>query len=137
MKASSLPEYPWQKVATDMMQYKNNMYLLVVDYYSRYIEIGKLTATTSKAIINHLKSIFSMHRIPERLVSDSGPQYSSGEFAEFSRQYGFDHVTASSMYAQANGEVEKAVSTAKGLVGKSEQSAACSKGVPFCRCEDY
>lgn len=120
MKPSSLPEYPWQRVATDLMQYKGNMYLLVIDYYSRYIEIAKLSTTTSKAIINHLKSIFSRHGIPERLISDNGPQYSSGEFVEFARVYGFDHVTSSPLYPQANGEVEKAVSTAKSLIGKSD-----------------
>ena len=102
------------------MQYKNSMYLLVIDYYSRYIEIAKLTSTTSKDIINHLKSIFSRHGIPERLISDNGPQYSSREFAEFSRLYGFDHITSSPLYPQANGEVERAVSTVKSLIGKSE-----------------
>ena len=55
MIPTSLTEYPWQKVATDLMQYKNSMYLLVIDYYSRYIEIAKLTSTTSKDIVNHLK----------------------------------------------------------------------------------
>ena len=120
MIPTSLPEYPWQKIATDLMQYKNSMYLLIIDYYSRYIEIAKLTSTTSKDIINHLKSIFSRHGIPERLISDNGPQYSSREFAEFSRLYGFDHITSSPLYPQANGEVERAVSTVKSLIGKSE-----------------
>ena len=122
MKPSSLPEYPWQKVATDLMQYMNSMYLLVIDYYSRYMEVAKLSATTSKTVINHLKSIFSRHGIPERLISDNGPQYSSGEFAEFSRLYGFDHVTSSPLFPQANGGggVERAVSTAKSLIGKSD-----------------
>ena len=120
MIPTSLPEYPWQKVATDLMQYKNSMYLLVIDYYSRYIEIAKLTSTTSKDIINHLKSIFSRDGIPERLISDNGPQYSSREFAEFSRLYGFDHITSSPLYPQANGKVERAVSTVKSLIGKSD-----------------
>ena len=91
---TSLPEYPKQKVATDLMQYKNSMYLLVIDYYSRYIEIAKFTSTTSKDITNHLNFIFSRHGIPERLISDNGPQYSSREFADFS----------SPLYAQANGD---------------------------------
>ena len=73
MIPTSLPDYPWQKLATDRMQYKNSMYLLVID---RYIEIAKLTSAKSKDIINHLKSIFSRHGIPERLISDNGPQYS-------------------------------------------------------------
>ena len=47
MVASNLPMYPWQKVATDLFQLNNQDYLLVVDYYSRYIEVEKLNSTTS------------------------------------------------------------------------------------------
>ena len=111
MIPSNLPEYPWQKVATDLFQFKSHQYLIVVDYYSRFIEIAKLTSTTSQAIISHLKSIFSRYGIPERLISDNGPQYSSAEFADFASQYGFDHITSSPHYPQANGEAERAVAT--------------------------
>ena len=35
------PEYPWQKVASDMFEWQKNSYLLVVDYFSRFIEVVK------------------------------------------------------------------------------------------------
>ena len=38
-----LPSLPWAKVATDLFQWRGKSYLLIVDYYSRYIEISKLT----------------------------------------------------------------------------------------------
>ena len=72
---TALPEYPWQKVATDLFQWKGMSYLLVVDYYSRFIEIAKLSGTSSGEVIHHLKSIFACYGIPEELVSDNGPQY--------------------------------------------------------------
>ena len=122
MVASNLPMYPWQKVATDLFQLKNQDYLLVVDYYSRYIEVAKLNSTTSQAIINHLKSIFSRHGMPERVVSDNGPQYSSADFTAFAKQYGFEHVTSSPRYPQANGKAERAVETVKTILGKSKDS---------------
>jgi len=120
MVPSSLPQYPWQKVATDLFQLKNHQYLLVIDYYSRYVEIAKLSSTTSQAIINHLKSIFSRHGIPERVISDNGPQYASADFANFAREYGFEHVTSSPRYPQANGEAERAVATVKSILEKSK-----------------
>ena len=36
MIASELPDYPWQKIGTDLFQLKGATYLLLVNYYSRY-----------------------------------------------------------------------------------------------------
>ena len=51
MIASSLPSYPWQIIGTDLFQHKGTTYLLVVNYFSRYPKIVKLTNTTSKGVI--------------------------------------------------------------------------------------
>ena len=116
---SELPDTPWQKVGTDLFEWKQVSYLLVVDYYSRFIEIAKLSSTTSRGVINHLKSIFARHGIPQIVVSDNGPQYSSSEFAQFARDYKFNHITSSPHFPQANGESERAVQTVKGLLKRS------------------
>jgi len=73
---SPLPMRPWQKVGTDLFEWNKVDDLVVVEYYSRFIEIAKLTSTTATSVISHLKSIFSRHGIPETVVSDNGPQYS-------------------------------------------------------------
>ncbi|XP_014676649.1 PREDICTED: uncharacterized protein K02A2.6-like [Priapulus caudatus] len=74
---SAMPDRPWQKVATDLFELKKSKYLLVVDYYSRYIEVSRLESTSSRAVINHMKSIFARHGIAETVISDNGPQYAS------------------------------------------------------------
>lgn len=63
---SELPERPWQKVGADLFTLNNSKYILLVDYYSRFVEIAKLTPTRSEDVIVHLKSIFSGYGIPER-----------------------------------------------------------------------
>lgn len=45
LMSSELPERPWQKVGSDMFTLNQDNYLLVVDYYSRYAGIAKLTPT--------------------------------------------------------------------------------------------
>ena len=119
MISSTLPDYPWQKVSSDLFQLHGHSYLLVVDYFSRYPEVVKLSSTTSQSIIKSLSSIFARHGIPEELISDNGPQYSSQEFADFARQYNFCHTTSSPHYPQGNGLAERTVKTVKALLSKS------------------
>ena len=52
MIGHDLPERPWQKVATDIFELDGEHYLVVVDYYSNFIEVSKLNTTTSQADIN-------------------------------------------------------------------------------------
>ena len=93
-----------------------------MDYFSRYIEIALLKETSSDAVINHLKSIFARHGIPEVVISDNGPQYASSSFAKFTEKYGFEHITSSPRFPQSIGEAERAVQTIKGLLSKAKDS---------------
>ena len=114
------PAYPWQKVAMDLFEWRGRPYLLVIDYYSRYVEIALLSSTTSPAVINHLRSIFARHGFPEIVVSDNGPQFSSEAFRQFGKECQFSHVTSSPGFPQANGEAERAVQTIKSLLQKRD-----------------
>ena len=116
---SQLPQLPWQKVGTDLFEWNKSTYLLVVDYYSRWIEVARLQKQTAPEVINHTRSIFARHGIPEIVVSDNGPQFSADLYATFAREYGFEHVPSSPLYPQGNGEAERAVKTVKGLLRKS------------------
>ena len=91
---SPFPNRPWEKVETDIFEWRNSSYLLVIDYYSRYIEVAKLSSMTSQNIVQHLKSLFARHDIPETVVSDNGPQYSAAFFKSFSEQYSLHMLQA-------------------------------------------
>ena len=93
-----LPHLPWQCIETDIFLRKEATYLLVVDYFSRYIEIAWLDRPTVQAVIMRLKSMFACHVIPEVVVSDSGPQYSCEAFKEFACNFQFPHDTSSPYY---------------------------------------
>ena len=89
----------------------------MVDYCS---EISRLNRTTTAEVVSHLKSIFARHGVPEVLVTDNGPQYSSKDFKEFAKDYEFRHVTSSPYFPQGNGEAERAVGTIKSLLKKTD-----------------
>ena len=116
LEPSTFPARPWQKIACDLAESQHKTYLIVVDYFSRYIEIAHLTSTTSAAVIKVLDSLFAMHGIPETLVSDNAPQFSCSAFASFAADAGFTHRTSSPKFAQSNGAAERAVQTAKRLL---------------------
>ena len=62
-----------------------------------------MKTTTSSRIIEALKAVFSRHGIPEKLVSDNWPRYSSQEFVSFAKQYDFCHLTSSPTFHRAMG----------------------------------
>jgi transposase InsO family protein len=118
------PSLPWQKVGTDLFCWGGRDYLLTVDYYSNFFEIDLLTDTTSSVVINKLKQHFARYGIPETLISDNGPQYSSQSFRSFTKEWGILHQTSSPGNSQANGAAEAAVKVAKKLLKKSKASGS-------------
>ena len=122
LKSHELPTRPWAKVATDIFMFDQREYLLTVDYYSNFWEVELLTSTTSRAVINKLRKLFSTHGIPETVVSDNGPQFASEEFSQFAKQWEFQHVTSSPHYPQSNSKVENAVRTCKRIMKTAKEA---------------
>ena len=73
---------PWEKVGTDLCEFRKSHYLAVVDYYSNCPAVcfmGKQDPNSSQ-VIAHLKSVFARQGFPKTLVSDNGPQFASEKF---------------------------------------------------------
>ena len=119
LKPTVPPSLPWQKIATDLFEFQGEHYLLSVCYRSKFPEVTKMESLRSSAVVEELKRQFGAHGIPAEVVSDNGPQFSSSEFQEFAKEYGFKHVTSSPHYPKANREAERAVQTIKNLWRKS------------------
>ena len=114
-----VPSRPWAKVGVDIFELQGNSYLVLVDYYSGFIEVNQLRNIKSHEIITYCKSQFARHGIPDILITDNGPQFSSDKFKIFANAYQFNHRTSSPHYPQSNGRAEKAVQTAKSLIKKA------------------
>lgn len=113
--STPVPDRPWQRVGMDLFEWSKKNYLLIIDYFSRYIEVAELKSTSAEVTIRAVKEVFARHGTAETVVSDNGPQFSSELFQQFAKEYKFTHSTSSPRYPQANGEAERAVRTVKNL----------------------
>ena len=57
--------------------------MILVDYYSGFFEIDSLKQTKSENVIRCCKAQFARYGIPDKLITDNGPQLSSMEFRKF------------------------------------------------------
>ncbi|CAI6364555.1 unnamed protein product [Macrosiphum euphorbiae] len=114
-----ITQIPWFKLGTDLFHFDNKIYLLVVDYYSKFKEIAHSTSGfTSTSVIQHLKSMFARFGIPFSIVSDNGPPFSSLEFKQFMSEWDIEHITSSPHYYQSNGLAERSIQSIKKLLKK-------------------
>ncbi|XP_046392169.1 uncharacterized protein LOC124160378 [Ischnura elegans] len=116
---TAVPERPWMMVGMDIVTVRNQSFLVVVDYFSRYPEVARLTSTTAAAVIGKIKAIFARFGIPEVVRSDNGPQF-RGEMLEFAKEYGFRLITSSPLLARSNGQAESAVKIVKNILLKEK-----------------
>ena len=115
-----VPDRPWQKVGTDIFYIEGRAYLVTVDYFSRYFEIDYLQDDTkASVVISKMKQHFARHGIPDSVISDNGPQYSSSEFRRFAKNWNFEHERIAPGNSKANGAAEAAVKIAKRLMKRS------------------
>ena len=115
LSLTPLPSGPWEEVATDVFEFTGRLYLVIVDYYTRWIEAVPISAQTSGVVVSALSSVFSTYGVPHVLRSDNGPCFASCEFGSFVETWGFKHLTSSPRYPQSNGMAERAVKTVKRL----------------------
>lgn len=117
---TELPPHPYHTVGTDLFTLEDDDYLITVDYYTKWVNVDKLSSTTSAQVIKNLKNHFTDFGIPTVLRSDNGPQYSSAEFSRFMKDNRIQHVTSSPAYPKSNGQAEAMVKSAKKLLTKSK-----------------
>ncbi|XP_060073920.1 uncharacterized protein K02A2.6-like [Ylistrum balloti] len=115
LKETEIPDRPWSIISTDLFEFRGQHYLVSVDHYSKWPELAKLDNLTSSNTIPYLKGQIARYGIPDRIISDNGPQFACEEFTKFCKDYGIEHRTSSPRFPQANGQAERTVQTVKNL----------------------
>lgn len=115
-----VPKGPWQELGLDLFYFKGHKYLLIIDYFTKYVEVAKLQSSNTQALITIMKSVFARYGIPKIIYSDNGPQFQSTEMERFSKHWNFKHITSSPYYPQSNGMVERHIQSIKNMFKKVE-----------------
>ena len=89
---------PWTNLATDIFHFEGVLYLLLVDYTSRFTVLHKLNSMTAQHVPSHFKLIFSECGWPDTLVSDNSPCYSPEVFTNLMWEYSVNHIQSSMHY---------------------------------------
>ena len=116
---SEVPPHPWHTLGSDLFYFQRVDFLVVVDYFSKFLIVRKIPSSTSSAVIKELGMIFSEFGNPQIFRSDNGPCYLSQEFKFFMQNWLVEHRTSSPHYPQSNGLAESMVKVSKNLIEKA------------------
>ena len=93
LEPSTLPPYPWHTINIDILgPLPNSKYLLVaIDQYSRYPVVKTVSSTSATCTISALEKIFSVHGLPQRIISDNMPPFKSSQISTYMKSSRITH----------------------------------------------
>lgn len=113
---------PWCRLHIDFAgPFQGKTFLIIVDSYSKWLEVIAVSSMTSLTVINALRRLFATHGLPDAVVSDNGPQFTSAEFREFLEANLIRHVTSAPFHPSTNGQAERMVRTTKEALSRIVQ----------------
>lgn len=84
------PETPWSRIHVDYVgPFQGEMFLLIVDAHSKWIDIYPVIAAISHPTFEKLRPSFSAFGLPKRLESDNGTCFTSEALESFMKHQTF------------------------------------------------
>ena len=120
MLSHDIPDSPWSVVSQDILMWEGKWLLVTTCHCNDWVEINILPNTLTATEVEFTKAHFARFGIPDRLVTDNGPQFTSTEYEQFLEGNGFEHVTSSPYWSHRNGEAEAAVKIVKRIYQRTK-----------------
>uniref|UniRef100_A0A336LRD2 RNA-directed DNA polymerase n=1 Tax=Culicoides sonorensis TaxID=179676 RepID=A0A336LRD2_CULSO len=109
LSRKKLPNKPFMDIAIDFLGPlpSGEFLLVVVDYFSRWMDVKIMNIITSEATIQKLEDIFLYQGYPISITLDNGRQFVSTKFKEYCTEHKIILNHTAPYWPQANGEVER------------------------------
>lgn len=118
---TDIPNIPWHTIGSDFFQYEQQDYLIIADYYSKFLIVEKMSANPdSDVAAKFTRKMFSMFGIPNRIISDNGGQFIGKAYQKMVKDYGIAHNSSSPRHPKSHGFIESQVKIAEKLLKKSK-----------------
>ncbi len=88
-------------------------FLVLVDACSKWMDVRLMKSIIATKTIEELRMIFATHGLPQRVVTDNGPTFTSSEFQEFMSRNGIRLIHSAPYHPSTNGLAERAVQSFK------------------------
>ena len=96
----------------------NHMLLVVVDAFSKLIDVFPVKSASSATTIDKLRIMLATYGILESIVSYNGSPFTSAEMKVFLTIDGIKHITSSPYHLLSNGLAERTVQACKAALKK-------------------
>lgn len=113
------PKGPWERIHLDYFELKRKNYLVVIDAFSKWLEVFEMSNISSSTTIKVLRNLFARFGLPITVVSDNGRSLVSDEFEDFLRKNSICHLTSPPYSPSSNGAAENSVKTVKNALKKA------------------
>uniref|UniRef100_A0A6A7FN12 RNA-directed DNA polymerase n=1 Tax=Hirondellea gigas TaxID=1518452 RepID=A0A6A7FN12_9CRUS len=106
--------HPFDLMAVDLLQFpkssKGNIAALVtIDHFSKWLAVvplrDKRAATVATALNNRILPY--LPRVPDRLLSDNGPEFIASDFEQVLQEHNIKHIFSTPFTPASNGAVER------------------------------
>ncbi|CAH2215795.1 jg23157 [Pararge aegeria aegeria] len=119
---------PWHTVHVDITgklsgKSDRKEYVIVhIDAFTKFVLLNHTTRIDAKNAIEALKASVSLFGTPVRVIADQGRCFSSKEYREFCDSHNIKLHLIATGSSRANGQVERVMSTLKGMLTAVETS---------------
>uniref|UniRef100_H3A350 Integrase catalytic domain-containing protein n=1 Tax=Latimeria chalumnae TaxID=7897 RepID=H3A350_LATCH len=125
------PCKPWRLHIDYAGTVKGKMLLIIVDAFSRWMDVHVLNSSTAEATVEKLRISCATFSIPDTIVSDNGTCFVGEVFQSFVSKNRIKRIKVAPYHPTSNGLAEKAVQSVKEGIGKLHDGTLETKVARF------